>query len=253
MSFDHRYQRSRYELKYVIDEACARRVKDFVRSYLHRDAHSIPGMRYHYPIYSLYVDGPGLMLYHATVQAQRNRLKLRVRYYDHEPSSPVFCEIKRRVNDVIIKERAAIRRSSLPRLLNGHHPRREDLLDDQKADAYDALRHFCELRGSLLARPRIIVYFEREAWISPQDDSVRVTFDREAAATHYCNNLRPSDWTDARIPGVILELKFDDRFPGWMRELVHSCDLHRTPMGKYVHCMERLPRAAARFADAPCI
>jgi SPX domain protein involved in polyphosphate accumulation len=248
MTADHRYQRSRYELKYVIDGACARRVRDFVRGHLRRDVHAIPEMRHAYPIYSLYLDGPGLMLYNATVQAQRNRFKLRVRYYGHEPGSPVFCEIKRRVNDVIIKERAAVRRSSLARLLNGHHPRRDDLLDDERADALDALRRFCELRNSLLAEPRIIVYFEREAWVSPQDESVRVTFDYEAAAAHYADDLRPSEWCDARVPGVILELKFDDRFPVWMRDLVQSSDLHRTPMGKYVHCMDHLPRAARHFA-----
>ena len=41
---------------------------------------------------------------------------------------------------------------------------------------------------------------------------------------------------------VILELKFDDRFPTWMRDLVECCDLHRSSMGKYVHCMNQVPR-----------
>ena len=247
MTADQRYQRSRYELKYVVDEACACRVRDFVRGHLRRDAHGIPEMRYAYPIYSVYLDGPGLMLYNATVQAQKNRFKLRVRYYDHEPGSPVFCEIKRRVNDVIMKERASIRRDALERLLAGRCPRREDLLDDQHQDAYDALRRFCELRDALLARPRIIVYFEREAWVSKDDNSVRVTFDFEAAAARFEDDLRPKHWTDARVPGVIVELKFDDRFPVWMRELVQSFDLYRTRMGKYVHCMDHLPRAERAF------
>jgi hypothetical protein len=248
MTADHRYQRSRYELKYVVDAACASRVRDFVRGHLRRDAHGIPEMRYAYPIYSLYLDGPGFMLYNATVQAQKNRFKLRVRYYDHDASSPVFCEIKRRVNDVIMKERAAIRRDALEQLLAGHCPRREDLLEDQPVEAYDALRRFCELRDALLARPRIIVYFEREAWVSREDNNVRVTFDVEATAAHYAHDLRPTRWEDARVPGVIVELKFDDRFPVWMRELVQSFDLYRTRMGKYVHCMDRLPRAARAFA-----
>jgi len=248
MTADQRYQRSRYELKYVVDGACACRVRDFVRGHLRRDTHGIPEMRYAYPIYSLYLDGAGLALYNATVQAQKNRYKLRLRYYDHEPGSPVFCEIKRRVGEVIMKERAAVRRAALVRLLSGHSPRREDLLDGQPADAYHALCRFCELRDGLLARPRIIVYFEREAWVSNDDNSVRVTFDYEAAAAHYADDLRPKGWSDARVPGVILELKFDDRFPVWMRELVQSFDLYRTRMGKYVHCMDHLPRAPRAFA-----
>jgi hypothetical protein len=241
------YQRSRFELKYLIDEACAARVRDFVRSYLRRDKHAIPEMRYAYPIYSLYLDGPGLMLYHATAQAQKNRFKLRVRYYDHEPGSPLFFEIKRRVNDVIIKGRAVVRKDALRRLLvDGARPRHDDLIDPADMDSYCVLHDFINLRNALRAEPRCIVYFEREAWISPHDGNVRVTFDREACAAQYDGSLRPREWSDGRVGAVILELKFDDRFPLWMRELVHCCDLQRTHMGKYVHCMDRLPKSAGR-------
>ena len=82
MAFDHQLMRSRYELKYVIDGVTARGVRDFARSYLQRDEHAIAAMGYAYPIYSVYIDSPGLMLYHQTVQGQKNRYKLRVRYYD---------------------------------------------------------------------------------------------------------------------------------------------------------------------------
>lgn len=233
------YQRSRYEFKYLIDEACARQVKDFARSYLQRDRHAIPAMRYSYPIFSVYLDSPGLTLYTATMQAQMNRFKLRVRYYDHNPAHPVFCEIKKRVNDVIKKERAIIKREALDDLLKGRSPSADDLFNPRDTDSHSALRHFCELRNDLHAEPRIIVYYEREAWISPHDDNTRVTFDRAAASARYVGGLRPEKMDDAKVPGVILELKFDDRFPLWMRELVRTCDLYRTRMAKYVHCMQR--------------
>jgi hypothetical protein len=247
ISIRHHVQRSRYELKYLIDERCARQVRDFARSYLCRDPHAIAEMRHSYPIYTLYLDDPGLALYRATVQAQKNRFKMRVRYYDHQPNSPLFCEIKRRVNEVIIKQRAVIRREALERLVSGCCPRLDDLHDAADAESHGTLREFCQLRDSLHAQPKIIVYFEREAWISPSDENVRITFDREAAAAHYTTTLRPDHWSDAKVEHVILELKFDDRFPLWMRELVQCCDLHRTRMGKYVHCMDQLPRAARPY------
>jgi SPX domain protein involved in polyphosphate accumulation len=250
MGLQHRYQRCRYEYKYLIDEARARNVRDFIRSYLCRDEHGLASMHQAYPIYSLYLDGPGLMLYNATVQAQMNRFKLRVRYYNHEPGSPLFCEIKRRVNEVIFKDRADIRRDALSHLLGGRCPCTEDLADPGDVDSLAALNKFFELRNSVHAQPRIIVYFEREAWISPSDDNTRITFDRKAAAAHYVTDLNPEIWTGAEVGSVILELKFDDRFPTWMRELVRSCDLYRTNMGKYVHCMNSLPQAATPFMHA---
>jgi hypothetical protein len=219
-----------------------------VRSYLTRDRHAMPGMRYAYPIYTVYLDDSGLSLYRATVQAQKNRFKLRVRYYDHEPSSPLFFEIKRRVNEVILKQRAIVRREMLEPLLRGECPLRAACFDANDAESYDVLCEFSRLRNSLHATPTIIVYFEREAWISPADSSLRVTFDRAARAAHFVETLRPSWWIDARVEQVILELKFDDRFPTWMREMVECCDLHRCSMGKYAHCMGRVPRAAAPYA-----
>jgi hypothetical protein len=44
MAFDHQLMRSRFELKYIIDEVTARGVRDFARSYLQRDEHAIPAM-----------------------------------------------------------------------------------------------------------------------------------------------------------------------------------------------------------------
>jgi hypothetical protein len=248
MGLNHQYQRSRYEFKYLIDEPRARQVRDFVRSYLRRDEHAQPEKRHAYPIYSLYLDSPGLSLYHATVQAQMNRFKLRVRYYDNQPESPVFCEIKRRVNDVILKDRAQVRRGALEELFAGRSASPDDLFDPGDTDSYSALRKFCDLRNALHAEPRIVVYFEREAWISADDDATRVTFDRSAAAAHWRNQFEPSHLSPAKVPDVILELKFDDRFPLWMREMVAGCNLFRTPMSKYRHCMESIPRAARPFA-----
>jgi len=248
MLFEHHYQRSRYELKYLIDEPCARQVRDFVRPYLRRDPYAKPDMHYAYPIYSLYLDDVGLGMYRTAVQGQKNRFKLRIRYYDHKPNSPLFCEIKRRVNDVILKQRAMIRREALDRILAGCCPSIGDVYDPDDSESYGVLREFCQVRNALHADGRMIIYYEREAWVAPHDDAVRVTFDRCARAAHYRRDLAPQKWGDARIDSVILELKFDDRYPLWMRDLVRSCDLYRTKMGKYVQCTEQIPRSLKPFA-----
>jgi hypothetical protein len=251
MSLPVRHQASRYELKYIIDERCARGVRDFVRSHLKRDPHALPEMRCSYPIYSLYLDGPGLTLYTATQQAQKNRYKLRIRYYDHEANSPVFFEIKRRVGDVIIKDRTCVKRESVQHLLLHGVPRREDLANPEDAGDFATLCRFSELQHAIHANPRLIVYFEREAWISHEDDELRVTFDREAAAAHWEGGLRPTRWFDPKVQGVILELKFNNRFPLWMRELVCNWDLYRTRMGKYVFCMDNVPQPMRRMSTVP--
>src|SRR5437762_3062921 len=99
MSFTDHMQRNRFELKYIIDERCARRVRDFIRAYVIHDRFARPEFSWAYPIYSVYLDGPSLPLYNATVCGHKNRFKLRARYYDANPKHPVFFETKRRVND----------------------------------------------------------------------------------------------------------------------------------------------------------
>lgn len=242
MAFDHQMQRSRFELKYVIDEPTARSVRDFARSYLQRDEHAIPSMRYSYPIYSIYLDGPDLPLYNATFQGHKNRYKLRIRYYDNNPWSPVFFEIKRRVSDVILKDRSVVKRQSLKALLAGRPPMRSDLVNEADVEGYWALRRFIELRNNIHATGRVIVYYEREAWVTPHDDNVRLTFDRALAGARWDGNLEGTKWFEPPMEGVVLELKFDNRYPIWMRTLVRSCNLYRACMAKYVQCTVFMPK-----------
>ena len=236
----------RYELKYLVDEPVARGVRDFVRGRLERDRYAIPVMAYSYPIYSVYLDDHAMSLYGAAFQGQMNRYKLRIRYYDHKETSPVFFEIKRRVNDVILKERAAVKRSAVDRLMKGCSPHPDDLVDRKNMGDYFVLRRFCELRSAIHADPKVIVYYEREAWVMPGNEQLRVTFDREAATARYTGTLAPSNWIDPQFPAVVLELKFTDRFPIWMRDLVQSWDLYRTKMSKYLTCVDQLPKVTRR-------
>jgi len=110
MSSEDRLQSNRWELKYVIDEETAGRVRKFVNSYLEPDENNDPRQPNGYPVRSLYLDSPNRKLYWQTIQGAKNRFKLRIRFYDDEPHSPAFLEIKRRVTTTILKKRAEVRR-----------------------------------------------------------------------------------------------------------------------------------------------
>lgn len=247
----HQLQQNRFELKYFVDERVARNLRDFARSYLVPDEHADPNDNYSYPIHSVYLDGPGLPLCTATVQGHKNRFKLRIRYYDDRPENPVFFEIKRRVNDVILKKRAAVRRSSVQRLLSGYPPERTDLLKPEDLKGFESLCYFCDLRDQVRASGRVIVSYIREAWVTEYDNSVRMTFDRSLVATPYNDELIIGDFLAGirpKVPGVVLELKFTDRFPNWMRDMVRIFNLQRSSMPKYVECVSALsPREAAQL------
>jgi hypothetical protein len=241
-----RMQRNRFEYKYLIDERCAREVRDFARAYLVRDEHAIPELKWAYPTHSIYLDGPGLPLYYSTVHGHKNRFKLRVRFYTEKDADPVFFEVKRRVHDTILKDRALVHRHRALGLMNGETPRREDLVNPADLDAWSSLRRFHEMQSNIGARPRVFVSYMREAWIKPDDDHVRLTFDRDLYGGKFDGtfHVKKEVKCPPLLPGApcVLELKFTDRFPFWFREMVRSLNLERRQMAKYCQTTFWVPR-----------
>lgn len=242
-TFHHSLQSSRFELKYLIQEPCARAIRDFMRGYLVVDEHADPRNGNQYPVHSVYLDNGNYALYRSTTHGHKNRFKLRARFYNERPKSPVFFEIKARHTDVILKQRAAVRRRSAQDLLAGQWPKPADLVASDNS-AFGPLQRFTSLQSMLNASGKVLVSYMREAYVTPDDNSVRVTFDRELKTAVYrgvfsmgAMAIRP-----VRVDGVVLEIKFTDAFPVWLREMVRVFDLERRPFAKYVTCIDALHR-----------
>ena len=254
MPFQHSLQTSRFELKYIIDEHRAAGIRDFASSHLEADEHARPEEGLSYPVTSLYLDTPALLLYGQTLQGLKNRFKLRIRFYDDDPDHPAFIEIKRRVTDVIAKERAMVTKEGVRRMLNGEGPGWAFLMDDNgDPKAGSALVNFCNLWDTVGAVACCYVSYTREAYVSPNSNAVRVTFDRQVMGSplQQGHGLQlPTDGKRPNLGGVVLELKFTDRFPEWMHDVVQAFDLQRTSVPKYVHCVNSLGIQPGQGLDA---
>lgn len=250
MSSHDRLQQNRFEHKYLIDERRAQAVRDFVRAQLRPDSHMDPSQPDGYMVYSIYLDSGDLQLCRATVAGEKNRFKLRMRYYDSQPGSPVFCEVKRRVNDAIIKSRAPIHRSNALELIAGASPHNGWLTNPASDKSQAALGDFCQLRDKLGARPISIVAYRREAYMSITDGDARLTMDRELRGSDWAgrfDDLHAGEWRRTAVQQVILELKFTHRFPLWMSTLAQRFELQRQSVPKYVECVHALrdPRVSS--------
>lgn len=250
-------QENRFELKYIIDEQRAHGLRDFVRGFLSPDTYADPNNDFSYAIHSVYLDNPSLSLMNATVDGHKNRFKLRVRYYDDNPEHPVFFEIKRRVNDAILKKRAAVRREMARDLIDGAPPRIDCLLNPGKMKDWEALEEFCMLRDEVQAVGRVIVTYKREAWITPDNNSVRLTMDRLICGSWWSGAFAVNAFDTGAHPnigGVVLELKFTMRYPAWMRDAALMFNLQRTSLPKYVRCTGSLaPKKAELMSELEAI
>jgi hypothetical protein len=228
-------QQSRFELKYLINESTAERVRDFVRCYLAMDEFSVGKPNYSYPVHSLYLDSDTLEIYWRTINGDKNRFKLRLRYYSDHPESPVFFEIKRRMKDVILKQRGGVRHEAVPLLLSGQFPGPGHMISREPAGLV-AVQRFCQLMAEIHANPKSHIFYQREAYVSDNDE-VRVTMDRDVLSEAHFEprvKIKMKNAVHAFRSLVILELKFTNRFPNWFRELVRMANVMQCGAAKYV-------------------
>jgi SPX domain protein involved in polyphosphate accumulation len=219
---EDKLQLQRLELKYIIREETALAVRSFVSGYLEIDEYGATQPNLSYSVHSLYLDSDSLRTYWETINGNKNRYKLRLRFYENRPTAPVYFEIKRRMNDAILKQRGAIRREAVDSILAGHLPEPAHLVSNDPKQLV-ALQRFSQLLNEIQAKPKAHIAYLREAWISPHNNSVRVTMDRQVKCdpeptARLCGEMRNPVLVFGN--NVVLELKFTGRFADWFRELV---------------------------------
>jgi hypothetical protein len=244
---------ARYERKYVIQEARAVAIADYLSAYLRPSVHNNTGPVRGHPVISLYLDTPDFFFFRQAYTGHLNRMKLRIRFYDNEWKRPAFLEIKRRVHDVICKDRALVTREGVRQILTQglgsapfwpeisqliHGRRRQDVSDD-----------FWGFANIVKANGAIYISYIREIWEAPDDEELRVTLDRDIRGSTYDGSgelhVPKKGWRPYLPPylapmpkdGIILELKYDTRAPKWMVDLVKIFNLNQVAICKYVACM----------------
>jgi hypothetical protein len=237
-----RMQTQRFEHKYLVTEDTALKIRDFVRAYLDLDEFGEGKPKFSYPVHSLYLDSDDLRLARETINGNKNRFKLRIRFYNNNPDTPVFFEIKRRMNNCILKQRGGVRHDAVEWLLAGHIPEYSHLVSKEPKQLL-ALQRFCELTQNMDARPKVHIAYMREAYVSAENNSVRVTLDRDVRADPEPTARLSTEMKEPVFPfgkDVILELKFTNRYPNWFRELVSVFGCMQCGAAKYVEGAEDL-------------
>jgi hypothetical protein len=241
----------RYELKYYVSESKAQAVMAFVQTLLPVDKYSekLGGA---YPISTLYLDSHNLQLCRESIEGHKNRFKLRIRSYTDDPSYPCFLEIKRRMNGICMKDRARMSPASVPELFSGTYR-------DKTGENDHAFNQFMLYLKTINAGPMMKVRYNRFAFEGKGKNRVRVTFDRQIACkavTAPDVSLNGPGWQYLSGSGVVLEIKFTDKYPQWLHQLVSMFGLQRQSFSKYARSIEQCgmlgfcaPRVPVRIVD----
>ncbi|UCG55640.1 MAG: polyphosphate polymerase domain-containing protein [Phycisphaerales bacterium] len=223
----------RFELKYLLTEAKAEAIAQYVKLYLSLDRYSKLQPGGFYPIVSLYLDSENLQLCRESLGGLKNRFKLRVRAYSDDHNYPSFFEIKRRITNVILKSRAPVLHRNVEALLSGATYAPQDYKTDERS-----LNQFQLYMNSIMARPTVLIRYMRQAYEGGTENRVRVTLDRELCYKITSKpevTLNSSGWqgNSLTLGHVILEVKFTARYPAWLNRMVRHFDLRSRSISKY--------------------
>jgi hypothetical protein len=230
---------SRYECKYVVDPAILPDLRLFLRAFAQPDPFARLRPDHRYPICSLYLDSPDLALYQQTVGGERDRFKLRLRTYTDDEEKPVFAEVKRKFNAIVHKRRAALTRDQAVRLIRDSQLSTAGMRPDEERDAAFFAHHVTLAN----ARPVIRVKYLREAYQGRDNEPARITIDTDlmhALSLDGALSHTRGRWTPTSLDGAILEIKFTERFPGWVQDLVRLFGLSQRAVPKYVLSVDHM-------------
>jgi hypothetical protein len=217
---------SRCELKFLISEEVAKRIRGAAALRMDSDPHS-DRLTERYPVHTIYLDSPDFALYRKSLMKEADRFKLRIRFYGDEPS-PVFLEVKRSTHGRGTKSRVSVDRELASSLFAPGF--------SVPAASEGA---FWEAVSRFQARPIIHIAYDREAFVDGNDSSLRLTMDREVRFEPAPNRL--STTMKEPVPiwrgKVILEVKFGHALPAYLEEMIRSLGLESTRASKYVRSL----------------
>jgi len=221
--------RSRFEIKYAISLDQVDSILDRLSAFMKLDRHlEKPGF---YRVTSLYFDTYQFRHYYDVINGERVRRKFRIRRYTLE-TDQVFFEVKHRCEKVISKDRILTDyRSAM------EFPSYPDRVTDQRLEphmfALMKERHF----------PVATVTYERLAMEDLLGSKVRATFDRNIRGGKRDMFDREVCQRDARIlplDVMIMELKFFEKIPSWLKRITRDFNLNPISYSKYTNTIDRI-------------
>ena len=188
------------------------------------------GEKGEYYIRSLYFDSVDNIDHVSKMAGIENRKKIRLRIYDTD-ADKVKLEVKNRFNSYMLKESLTIARDDALEMINGNY---------QVLANYDrnVARKVLNIMTDQLYTPKVIVDYEREAFIYPEHN-VRVTFDKNlrAVASDRLFDKELGLIPIIREPMVVLEVKYDQMLPSFIKDAISTARILNSSVSKY--CMAR--------------
>ncbi len=242
----------RKEYKYLVPRRLVNELRNEMKPYIRLDKYSENRKDKQYTVRSVYYDTKTFACYEEKIEGFKTKKKFRIRGYNSgEKNSIVFLEIKRKYEDFISKNRAPLKWSQAKALFsnNGFNTQGIPFEKDSKEEA-NAKRFLYNYHRKKLF-PIVLVIYDREAFYSKFDQSLRMTFDKNIRSLLYpsLDLLYINEDIKYAMPhNFIFEVKFHRNcLPSWIKSIIIRYKLQRLALSKYTICIDS-HRMARKFS-----
>lgn len=218
----------RNEWKYLLTNQQLAELKNRISKVLSLDPHTPPEGKYF--IHSLYFDDYRNTSIYTTNSGLYKRFKWRIRYYGNDLSY-IVLEKKEKLEGRCHKKSCKITIDEYNKIIDGSitelvyettKPLIKELVADMMLFDY---------------RPKVIIDYERIAFVEPITN-VRITFDMKISASYELEKFLDGDYQNYYIlPSGqnVLEVKFDNILPSYIRNIVESYSYVPRSFSKYFY------------------
>ena len=220
-----RKRKFRYENKYIVNYTELELLRHRIEEICEIDEYAENG---EYHIRSLYFDDYRGSSYFDNEIGVDPREKYRIRIYNCS-SDVIVLERKIKVNGKISKDRTPITKEILDAIMEG---RPEDI---NFGEDKPLLNRFLQAYESKYLRPRVIVDYIREAYVSEIDD-IRITFDKEISFSPDVSGFLDPDLFLQPIMPVgkeLLEVKYTEFLPKYVHQTLNLGKMQQSTFSKY--------------------
>ncbi len=218
----------RHEYKYVIDMMQKELLQIYTAGILQTDEHVEANGEY--LIRSLYFDSLDDNCYYENENGDDPREKYRIRFYNCD-SSRISLECKAKTRTMTRKTSCLITRGQCECFMDGMIP------EPEREVASNQVAMFEQMRLKNL-RPVVIVQYTRAPYINPAGN-VRVTYDDNIASSNDIAGFLNRDIPLRSVLSTghsILEVKWDEFLPSYIKEQLNLDSLQWTSFSKYYLC-----------------
>ena len=218
----------RNEWKYSLSNQDLSLLQSRLSQVMELDPHTPPNGRY--LIHSLYFDDYKDTSVYTTNSGLSKRFKWRIRYYGDDLDY-IVLEKKEKLESRCHKKSCKLTIDEYNSIVSGNIT---DIVYDTNKDLIRELA--CDMM-MFDYRPKVIVDYERIAYVE-EITNVRITFDMKISASYELERFLDGDYFKFYVnpSGVnVLEVKFDEILPSYIRNIVESYRFNQTSFSKYYY------------------